>query len=280
MKQMMIQEMIDYIEDHIEDQLNLEELAENSSYSRFYLHRIFDLIIGLSVMNYVRQRKMQYARYLLSKGERVIDVAFKYGYQSERSFRRAFQQVFSMKPSFVKNQTYHIPDKIHFELKKGMTMINYLSDLKIVECQAYYAIGTKVISKDPEIESIHKMTAYKHNHQIDPFTEIGMDIGVSVADSDLGKRGYAYYLVVDKDTYEKPHDLDIIKKEVPSSKYAMITIFDPFKDPFERIPMGWKKLILELESKYTPKKGLAIDCFEEKIVTMTGTIMNIYVAIE
>jgi hypothetical protein len=60
----------------------------------------------------------------------------------------------------------------------------------------------------------------------------------------------------------------------------MITIDDPFKDPFERIPMGWKKLITELESKYTPKKGLGLDCFEEKVVTMTGTIMNIYVAIE
>ncbi|AUD65803.1 hypothetical protein BK011_08940 [Tenericutes bacterium MZ-XQ] len=280
MKQFMIQDLIDYIEAHIEDDLTLDELSDVSSYSRFYLHRMFDLIIGSSVINYVRLRKMQYARYCLSKDERVIDVALKYGYQSERSFRRAFKQVFQLNPSSIKHQDYHIPEKIQFDLKKGMTMIHYLSDLKIVECDAYYALGTKVISKHPEIDSIEQMTHYKHLNHIDPFTEIGIDISVDASDSDSGKRGYAYYLVVDKETFEKHHDSDIIKHHIPSSKYAMITIDDPFKDPFERIPMGWKKLITELESKYTPKKGLGLDCFEEKVVTMTGTIMNIYVAIE
>lgn len=280
MKQLMIQELIDYIEEHIEENLTLDELSDVSSYSRFYLHRMFDLIIGSSVINYVRLRKMQYARYCLSKDERVIDVALKYGYQSERSFRRAFKQVFQLNPSAIKDQTYHMPDKIQFELKKGMTMIHYLSDLKIVECNAYYALGTKVISRNPEIDSIEYMTEYKHLNHIDPMTEIGMDISVSVTDSDLGKRGYAYYLVVDKETFDKHQEPHIIKHHIPSSKYAMITINNPFKDPFERIPMGWKKLITELESKYTPRKGLGLDCFEEKIVTMTGTIMNLYVAIE
>jgi AraC family transcriptional regulator len=280
MKQMMIQEVLDYIDTHIEEDLTIEELADVARYSRFYLHRMFDLLIGMSIMTYVRLRKMQYARTALSKGYRVLDVALMYAYQSERSFRRAFQQVFHVTPSQVKNQVYHTPEKIQFEFKKGMNMINYLSDLQVVNCPMFYAIGTTVISKEPEIDSIHKMTKFKHDHHIDPTTEIGLDVAVSVLESDQGKRGYMYYLVVDQGTFEQHNSPILIKKSVESSKYARLTIEDPFRDPFERIPMGWKKLMQEIEDQYTTRKDLAITWFEEKVDTLTGTVMHLYVAIE
>lgn len=280
MKRMMIQDVIDYIDSNIEHELTIEELSEVASYSRFYLHRVFDLLIGMSVMNYVRLRKMQHARAALSHGTRVIDVALMVGYQSERSFRRAFQQVFKLTPSHVKHDIYHTPEKIQFKYKKGMTMIHYLSETSLVSCEAFYAVGVKVVSKEPENESIQKMTSFKHEHHIDPITEIGMDADVSTQDSDQGKRGYLYYLVVDKETYDSIQDPSLIKKEVQASRYLRLTIDEPFKDPFERIPMGWKKLVLELESKYQHRSDLSINCFEEKVQTMTGTIMNLYVAIQ
>lgn len=276
----MIQDIIDYIDLNIEQDLTIDQLAEVAQYSRFYLYRLFDILVGTSITSYIRLRKMQHARSALSKGIRVLDVALLYGYQSERSFRRAFIQVFNQAPSQVKNHIYHLPEKIQFRFKKGMTMIHYLSDVSIIEAKAFYALGTKVISKEPENDSIQKMTTFKHDHHIDPITEIGMDIEVPMADQDQGKRGYAYYLVVEKSIYDLIQDANIIKKEVQASKFAKLTIDDPFKDPFERIPMGWKKLVKAIEDNYKHRPNLSLCCFEEKVETLSGTIMNLYVAVE
>lgn len=280
MKRDIIQEVIDTIETNITNPLTIEELADAVHYSRFYLHRLFEVCTGLSIMDYVRHRKMQYARAELHTPTLIIDLALKYGYQSERSFRRAFRNVFQGSPSSLRRTPYELPQKIHFSKRKGLPMIPYLSEVKEVTLPAYVAIGKSIVSKEPENDSIAFMLQFRLEHKINPLAEIGSDVPVSAEDQVQGRRGYVDYLIVDKETFDRIQDARISKIEVPTAKYLTLTIADPFKDPFERIPLGWQKLVQALEAGHQFRNELVFGGFEEVVKSLIHTQMNIYLAIK
>jgi len=67
---------------------------------------------GMSIMDYIRIRKMQYAQTELTKGKKVIDIALQLGYSSDRSFRRVFKMVYHQPPSKIRKDDYTLPEKI------------------------------------------------------------------------------------------------------------------------------------------------------------------------
>lgn len=93
-----LQAAIDYIEEHPEEPLSLEAIASHIGYSPFYLHRLFSIYTGLSLMRYARRRRLIFARSALDSDARVIDIALQYGYSSERAFSRAFRSEFGFPP--------------------------------------------------------------------------------------------------------------------------------------------------------------------------------------
>lgn len=91
--------LLDYIHSHLDHPLSLEDLAQQSCWSRWQLQRVFHSETGLTVANYVRELKLsEGAEALLSTSERVIDIALAKGFSSEISFSRAFRQHFGFSP--------------------------------------------------------------------------------------------------------------------------------------------------------------------------------------
>ena len=56
-----IKKALAFIDEHIEEKLFLNDIADNLGYSPFYVSRIFSQIMGISIVSYVRMRKLQYA---------------------------------------------------------------------------------------------------------------------------------------------------------------------------------------------------------------------------
>ncbi len=98
-----IQNAVDYIEAHITEKLDLEEIARRAYSSTFHFLRTFGITCGLTVGEYIRKRRLTLAgKELLDKKTKVIDVAFRYGYETPESFARAFQKFHGIMPSQVK----------------------------------------------------------------------------------------------------------------------------------------------------------------------------------
>ena len=57
---------------------------------------------GVSLGEYIRRRRMSRAAEDLQAGEKVLDTALRYGYQSPTAFNRAFQAVHGVPPSAVR----------------------------------------------------------------------------------------------------------------------------------------------------------------------------------
>ena len=95
-----IQNAINYIEAHITEELDYEAIARESFSSSFHFQRVFSILCGYTLGEYIRSRRLSLAGAELTAGrEKVIDVAAKYGYDSPDSFAKAFQKFHGVTPS-------------------------------------------------------------------------------------------------------------------------------------------------------------------------------------
>ncbi len=94
----MFEILFDYIDQHITEKISVEKLRRIAGYSPYYFSRMFRERIGISAISYLTWRKLQYALYDLSQGEKVIDVAMKYGFEKHGGFTKAFVRWFGFPP--------------------------------------------------------------------------------------------------------------------------------------------------------------------------------------
>lgn len=92
---------VEYLEEHLEDP-KLEEAAKIACCSPYHFQRMFSLLAGVPLSEYIRRRKMSRAAADLQDGEKIVDAALKYGYSSPTAFNRAFQAVHGLPPSAAK----------------------------------------------------------------------------------------------------------------------------------------------------------------------------------
>ena len=95
-----IQKAIDYIENHLCENIDYDEIAKCACTSSFHFQRIFNALCGITIGDYIRQRRLTLAgSELISTDKKIIDIAFDYGYDTPESFSRAFSKFHSVTPS-------------------------------------------------------------------------------------------------------------------------------------------------------------------------------------
>ncbi|OBT04718.1 hypothetical protein A9267_17385 [Shewanella sp. UCD-FRSSP16_17] len=95
-----VERILEYIHRHIDQTLGLDDLVEVFGISRWQLQRIFQQQTGLNVAQYVRELKLSLAaEKVLTTHDRMLDIAYQFGFTSEVSFSRSFKQLFGLSPS-------------------------------------------------------------------------------------------------------------------------------------------------------------------------------------
>ncbi len=91
------------IERNLDRDLSQAEIAKARNASRFHLAHAFGEATGLSVMEYVRGRRLTEAACALASCARdILSVALDSGYQSHEAFSRAFKAQFGRTPEAVR----------------------------------------------------------------------------------------------------------------------------------------------------------------------------------
>lgn len=100
-----IKKSIDYIEHNLKNKIELKDLAENVFLSKYYFHRVFHSIVGEPVAEYIRKRRlMEAANELVNSNDKIVDIAFKYQFNSQEAFTKAFKRIYGIPPrEFRKN---------------------------------------------------------------------------------------------------------------------------------------------------------------------------------
>ena len=98
----LIKQAVDYIEEHILDKIDYIELSKIIYSSSYHFQRVFGITCGVTLGEYIRRRRLTLAgQELLDKNVKVIDLAYKYGYDTPESFSRAFYRFHGLLPSQV-----------------------------------------------------------------------------------------------------------------------------------------------------------------------------------
>lgn len=136
---------IDFIEANLDQDITLYDVARAADYSAFHFARMFRAICGLSVMGYIRRRRLSLAaQRLLSEEVRLIDLALDCGFESQEAFTRAFKRAFGITPGEYRKYTDPIRfgfqhvlsrDLLH-HFKENMTV-----EPTIVEHPGFKAVG-------------------------------------------------------------------------------------------------------------------------------------------
>ena len=120
---------LDYVEAHLTDEINYEKVAAVAYSSPYHFQRVFGILCGYTLGEYIRNRRLSLAgAELQTSDEKVIDVALKYGYDNPDSFSRAFKAFHGVLPSRARDRSVSLRSfsrlVLKFSLEGGIT-VNY-----------------------------------------------------------------------------------------------------------------------------------------------------------
>lgn len=135
------QNAINYIEDHITEPLDYTRIGQEMNISGFYFQKIFSILCGMSVGEYIRNRRLTLAgNELLSTDTKIIDIALKYGYDTPEGFTRAFTRFHGVTPNAVRKHPIPLQSfsrlSISISVKGGSSM-----QYKIQQKEAFQIIA-------------------------------------------------------------------------------------------------------------------------------------------
>lgn len=95
---------IQYVEQHVAEHISLSDIGEALNFNQNYISRLFKQNTGISLKQYILEKKITYAQSLLSQGYSVTDACYKSGFMDYSNFIRTFKQYTGETPgAFRKN---------------------------------------------------------------------------------------------------------------------------------------------------------------------------------
>ncbi len=97
--------VLHYIDENLHYDLNYQQVAEKFHYSSYYFHRLFTTIVGKTITEYIRDRRLEKACKLLAyTNHSIISICFDCGFNSSQSFSRIFRKSFGIPPSVYRKK--------------------------------------------------------------------------------------------------------------------------------------------------------------------------------
>lgn len=185
-----IEDAINYIEENLETEVNLELLSEKYFLSKFYYHRIFTAVIGITLKEYISKRKLNYALSLLKFTKKpMVEIALLIGYGSQESFIRAFKANYGVTPGSVRRGEINLkllgkPEIVQRAFKNFNSDV--ITEFSFVEKQEIELVGffAKVDLADKDIQKkiAEKTEKFLENPQIKEIYSNNTSYSVSFAD--------------------------------------------------------------------------------------------------
>ena len=152
-----IQSAVEYIEENLTEELDIGDIAAKAYVSPFHFQRIFSVLCGMTVGDYIRCRRLTLAAQELSSSDiKVIDAAVKYGYDSPDSFARAFAKFHGISPSAAKERGASLKAFAPLRIKLTLEGGNFM-EYRIVEKASFTVLGvSRSFNSDTSYQEIPK----------------------------------------------------------------------------------------------------------------------------
>lgn len=282
---------IEFIEKNIKNELSAEIIANECGYSTFHFSRVFNINQGITLMDYVKKRRLSLAAKDLFDGKKIIDIALDYGFQTHNGFSKAFKKEFGFSPTqYIKRMDRRFGKKSI--LKFGGDFMNPIIIEKPAFKVAGYGIKTNVTNGNYTKDVASFWINYDGENLESKMYKIlnppkHGEVGLCIPSrSDNGEATYMLGVIVDnfKDITD-----DMITVEVPEATYAVFTT-PPVNTGTETednefanvIKETWKYIFEEWfkDSGYIfDETKLDFEYYDERCHPTIGAVMDIYVPV-
>ena len=223
-------ETMKYIEETLTGRIDVRKIALLSGYSYPLFSRMFSIMVDYPLSEYIRFRKLSCAaRDLRETDEKIIEIAFKYGYESQDSFSLAFKKFHGHTPKEVrKGSAFQIfsPIRLSLSVEGGKNM-----DIKIMKKSAFKIAGVaerveeggdfpnvwdKLFKKvsEEKLESLGNGQSYGACYEIEK----------NEKENPESKYTVSYMAGYDVQNIDKAKDLGLSILEVPEAEYAVVKL--------------------------------------------------------
>lgn len=286
-----IEKCIDFIEEHIKENINIEEVAAQSGYSLYHFCRVFNLYKGISIMEYIRGRRLSLAAIELFKGRKITEIALDYGFETPSGFTKAFRKSFGYSPTQYMTKRYDCA-----EVKTTLGMGGYPMEPVITKRPAFKVAGYGIETNITGVTYTKDIASFWINYEGENLESKMYEIlnpnkhgevGIIIP---LSEKGNAVYLLgVIVEDFSKTQK-DMLTVEVPEAEYAVFTtapvntIKESGQEEFARIIADTWKYIFEewfKDSGYDyDESKLDFEFYDERCHHRQDTVMDIYIPVK
>ena len=258
-----LNEITKYIDDNLENKIDYEVLAKILGVNVYTMQRLFTMIAGISLSEYIRKRRLSYAGFDLYEGQlKIIDIAVKYQYDNATSFSRAFERFHGIKPSLVNKETKlkNFPRIIFNEDINIITELNY----EIITLDEMNLYGVSIKTNNEKIGHDAPLLFEKtENKYVNKYGEIKY----GMITYNTGRReSQKYYCLYDKVIDEFEHI------NIPKSKWLIFRIGSQNAEDIQEISHKFYREFLP-SCKYNLKELPELEYYHDNV---TDFLVAIY----
>lgn len=288
----LIAKSIEFIEENIKSELTPELIASEYGYSTFHFCRIFNMCQGITLMEYVKKRRLSLSATKLFDGNRIIDTALEYGFDTHNGFSKAFKKEYGFSPTqYIKRMEGYYCNKESI-YKIGGYIMNPVIVNKPAFKVAGYGIKTNISNGSFTKDIASFWSNYNGENLESKMYEILKperhgEVGVCIPSND--ENGDAIYLLgLVVNDFEHVTE-NMITIEIPEATYAVFTTppVDTTNDVEQKdfakiIKETWKYIFEEWfkDSEYIfDEDKIDFEFYDERCHGREDTVMDIYVPV-
>jgi len=226
---------IDYLETVLDDEIDEKKVNMLSGYSYSMFSRLFSILTETTLSEYLRSRRLTEAAIILrDTDKKIIDIAFKFGYESSDSFGTAFKNFHGFTPSEVRNgKPFKLVSRVQLALSvKGGRSMN----ITIQKKKAFIVAGVNEQNINSSLcSSVWDKLYEKYSHDELASLGRGQTVGVCYDVESPGTINYiAGYIITDLD---RAKNMGLYVLEVNEAEYAIVELNGEVPDCIHK---GWK----------------------------------------
>jgi AraC family transcriptional regulator len=256
-----------FVESHLAGPMTLDDIAEVAGVSRFHLVRAFAAATGLSVMRYVRARRLtEAARALAAGAPDILQVALDSDYGSHEAFTRAFRDHFGVTPEAVRATTCLDTLKLQEPLRMDSTGFETIATPRFLTSKAMLVAGLSERVSQDNAAGIPGLWQRFHQYLQNLPGRIGpVAYGVCCNGDDAGNFDYIAGVEVG-DFSDLPREFSRIR--IPEQRYAVFTHGDHVSTIRRTINTIWNQWLPS--SGYKMADAPTFERYDEKFDPVTG----------
>lgn len=271
---------IDYMEQHLLEDIHAEDIARQVHMSGFYFQKGFSMVTGYTVGDYLRNRRLYLAALDLLKGEeKVIDIAYKYGYETPESFSKAFKRFHGFTPA----QTRKKPEKIQsFQplIIKILLEGGNIMDVRIEKMDAFKIVGKgRSFSFETGFREIPKFWDEFYNNHRQEVKNSGSDsfgkYGVSIMTEG---ENFNYYIAGDDQGKVKEPGYEVI--EIPAHTWAKFRCVGPMPGAIQYVNTKIYQEWLPGNAQYDIAADINIELYTEGDTDAVDYVSEIWIPVK